>query len=394
MRSAHAFRFAPLVAAALACVAGALDAGCSNDDTSPSSAPDASRDVAVEAAPALDGATPSDVATVDAADALANCGDPKATVPPELRCTGLYADPATKTVAAENRAYTPGLVFWSDGADKARWLYLPPGATIDTSDMDEWSFPIGTKAWKEFKIAGKRIETRFFWKRDDSGWVWTTYRWTDDESTATRLDDGAKVGAYEIPNSDGCVSCHNGRVDRLLGVEAIALALPTATGVTLATLKADGRLSAPPAYSTLSLPDDAPGKAAPALGWLHVNCGVTCHNGSTFAEAAYSKLFMRLSAKGYLADGGTPLVTQTDTYKTAAADGGVPIGDSGTYQSYRVAGYKRITPGDAAHSLVPALAASRVTDGGSRFQQMPPLVTHTVDDAGLDAVRAWIGVLK
>ena len=67
---------------------------------------------------------------------------------------GLYSDWATKTVASGVRQYDPGLHLWSDGASKTRWIYLPPGTKIDTTDMNEWTFPPGTKIWKEFVVGG------------------------------------------------------------------------------------------------------------------------------------------------------------------------------------------------------------------------------------------------
>ncbi len=78
-------------------------------------------------------------------DATSDCAAGAAGQPTELRCTGLYADWNTKTLAPGVRPYDPGLHLWSDGADKARWIYLPPGTQIDTSNMDQWTFPKGTK---------------------------------------------------------------------------------------------------------------------------------------------------------------------------------------------------------------------------------------------------------
>jgi hypothetical protein len=65
--------------------------------------------------------------------------------------------------------------------------------------------------------------------------------------------------------------------DRLLGVEAVAVALPTANGVTLARLAADGTLSHPPANTSVMLPEDGTGQAGAALGscMLTAACRVT-----------------------------------------------------------------------------------------------------------------------
>ena len=47
---------------------------------------------------------------------------------------------------------------------KTRWVYLPPDTTIDTSNMDEWNFPVGTKFWKQFVVGGVIVETRMLHK--------------------------------------------------------------------------------------------------------------------------------------------------------------------------------------------------------------------------------------
>src|SRR5690349_12344978 len=76
-----------------------------------------------------------------------DAGEP-ITGPTNLSETGLYADFPSRTLAAGVIRYSPRFELWSDGADKARFLLLPAGTTIDTSDMDNWVFPVGTKAWK------------------------------------------------------------------------------------------------------------------------------------------------------------------------------------------------------------------------------------------------------
>ena len=211
--------------------------------------------------------------------------------PTELRCTGLYADWKTKTLAPGVRQYDPGLHLWSDGASKTRWIYLPPGTKIDTSNMDQWSFPNGTKVWKEFVVNGVRLETRLIWKRPTGSWYLTTYRWSADESRTDELtagETGADAGSYEIPTQNNCFDCHSGRRDVVLGFEAVALSSPGASGITMATLKSDNLLTDPPA-APLVIPGDA--KAVAALGYLHMNCGTSCHNRDNSNDAVSSGLF-------------------------------------------------------------------------------------------------------
>jgi hypothetical protein len=143
----------------------------------------------------------ADASTTDAPVAEGGCPTDGG-IPDDLACTGLYSDFATKTVAADAVPYTPGLVFWSDGAEKTRWIYLPPGSKIDTSNPDDWTFPTGTKIWKQFVVDGALVETRLLWKTDASDWTYLDYRWSSDGGAATRLDVGetdVNGTTYEIP---------------------------------------------------------------------------------------------------------------------------------------------------------------------------------------------------
>ena len=313
--------------------------------------------------------------------------DEAAALPTDLRCTGLYSDFSTKAVSPEAREFSPALSLWSDGATKRRWLFLPPGSKIDTSNMDEWVFPVGTKVWKEFLIEGKTVETRMFAKKAAAKWVYTTYVWDTDGSRASRLDtgQGQVVGTYEIPDTVHCSQCHNGHADRLLGLEAVSLGLPGATGITLTTLKGEGRLSAPPEATTLALPGDE--RAQRALGYLHVNCGITCHSQNAAGTASFTGLLLRLSARALLSpagDAGARTAADTDSYKTTL---GKPIVSAEYLDDPRFASHKLITPGNPDKSLLFAVVAERGKG------QMPPIVSHQVDDTGVKLLREWIGAL-
>src|SRR5262245_17394980 len=66
-------------------------------------------------------------------------------LPERLSQTGLYASAATEPIATDVLSFRPQFELWSDGARKRRWIRLPPETRIDTSDMDAWQFPVGTK---------------------------------------------------------------------------------------------------------------------------------------------------------------------------------------------------------------------------------------------------------
>ncbi len=392
--------------AALLAFAACIGA-CSTDDTTPTLDAATSLDgtgggTPGDAQPVLDsttsphdGASAADGGVHDATLADASIDGPSgpcpdAGVPSDLACTGLYADWASKTVAANVSAYTPGLVFWSDGAQKQRWIYLPPGTQIDTTDMDDWVFPVGTKIWKSFTLNGVLIETRLIWKQPDTTWAYADYRWSADGTSATLLTAGEKnVGGttYEIPATSACAQCHGGRADVVLGFDLLGIGVATAEGVTLASLVDAGRLTAPPPATTIVIPEDATKKAAAALGWLHVNCGVSCHNGEPNAVAFETHLYTKLLAAQLYpngaADAGTGKVTDLDPYTS----------EVGVAASLMPGGmqYLRIAPGDAVHSLTVLTSIIRGDDGG--IPQMPTLVTHIPDDAGVTELEAWINAL-
>lgn len=301
-------------------------------------------------------------------------------MPDELRCTGLYADWTKKTLAENVVAYKPGVELWSDGADKHRYFSMPKGTKIDTSNPDEWVFPVGTKAWKEFRVNGKKVETRVYAKQPDGQWLFTTYRWLPDESRADRLESGRAnaEGTYSIPDTQTCEQCHRGRKDKLLGIEAIAASLPGAEGLTLAKMKQDGMLTAD--VTVPAIPDDAAGKAKPALAYLHMNCGASCHDAAAHSPALQTGLVFKL----HLADLAKNAVDQLPSYTTSV---GKPIAGN-AYFEYTNKGYQRITPGAADKSLVPELARLRdVTI------QMPPIGSHQKDAAGIALIESWINAM-
>jgi hypothetical protein len=371
----------------LACSSG--NKAASPDDQPP--VPDASSYDAttpIESGPAEASAMPNDAGSSDADAAEAgdagDCAYGSAGEPLDLRCTGLYADWSSKTVSAGVHEYDPGLHLWSDGAVKTRWVYLPPKpsgpgrAPIDTSNMDEWKFPVGTKLWKEFVLGGKRVETRMLWKQSDSNWYMTTYQWSPDESDATEFTDGeldADGNGYEIPAQYMCMQCHGGRQDMVLGFEAMSLASAGAKPITMATLADAGWITDPPDAS-LAIPGNA--AAVAALGYLHANCGIACHNrggGGAFGTGFY----MRLET----AKLGS--VQATDTWTTG-------VNQLGRFTApVENARLLRLAPYDAGQSCVHYRMSLRtgVDDAGPGLQ-MPQIDSHKVDEAGVATITQWI----
>src|SRR5262245_39550495 len=100
-------------------------------------------------------------------------------LPPRLSDTGLYASEATRLagkVSPDVLPFSPQYPLWSDGAAKRRWIYLPPGSSIDATQPDAWDFPRGTKLWKEFRHGGA-VETRYLERGADGAWRFGSYVW-------------------------------------------------------------------------------------------------------------------------------------------------------------------------------------------------------------------------
>jgi hypothetical protein len=290
--------------------------------------------------------------------------------------TGLYSDAAAQTLASGVRPFEPAFALWSDRADKARWIALPDGASIDTTDMNHWVLPVGTRLYKEFSLGGRRLETRLI-ERYGTGpadyWL-GAFVWLEDGSDARLSEQGEQdlLGtSHDAPARERCGSCHNGEAGRALGFSALQLA-SSPLELTLSQLAAEGRLSAPPppdaSYAIPGEPD-----AAAALGYLHANCG-SCHNprGAAWPDTQM-RLRLELDASA------------VDTSAVIASLVGVPLQ---YYRGQAGAVSLRVVPGHPEQSGVIA----RMNVRGPK-EQMPPLATEEVDAEGVDVVRRWIAAL-
>jgi hypothetical protein len=315
-------------------------------------------------------------------------------MPNDLLCTGLYSDWASKTIASDVSAYTPSYLLWSDGAQKSRWVYLPPNTKIDTTDMDDWVFPVGTKVWKEFSLGGQIIETRLLWKVSTdpyTGWNVLDYFWSSDGTSAT-LNLGGETNVngttYEIPSQTQCYTCHSGRKDLLLGVDLVGLGAPGGAGLRLSDLVAQQRLTQAPPATTITIPEDSTGKAAAALGYLHINCGASCHNTNSGAQGNNTNVFTKLLAAQLYPEGGAGQVSHLDTYTTT-------VNVTSPDMMPENLTWLIVKPGDSTNSLLVQMSLTRTPlDGGSAtFLPMPPIISHQPDTAGFAAVTDWINAL-
>jgi len=301
-------------------------------------------------------------------------------LPEVLSEAALYTDIGAKQLHPALSAFTPQFQLWSDGAEKERWVYIPECESIDTSDMNDWRFPVGSQFFKEFSVDGKRIETRII-QRIGAGprdFAYASYLWNDEETEATRVAEagvkGAKGTSHDIPSKTECLRCHGsspvggGRPSRALGFSALQLSHGGA-GLTLQQLISEQRLTSPPTQS-FTVPGDAVEKNA--LGVLHANCG-HCHN-ETSDRILQTGLNLWLPVE-------VASVEETPTWQTAVGQA------NRTFSDQHVSG--RIVSGNPDESSV----LYRMKQRGNPAQ-MPPLGTHQVDADGLAAGQQWIEGLK
>ncbi len=308
--------------------------------------------------------------------------DASSLTPATLAGTGLCLDMSCTQISSSVWEYAPQFGLWSDTATKRRWVSLPPGTTIDTSDMDHWVFPVGTKFWKEFTRDGIRVETRYIVKllADDNAqnaWFYATYAWNAAQDDTTMAPPGTGIQnangtQHDIPSRANCKRCHEGvKPSRVLGFGAIQLDYAS-TKLDLDDLVSMNLLSVPPsgtASPRFPLPGTAIDKAA--LGYMHANCG-HCHN-PTSATHDSTPLELRLETAKLGSVAATPsyLTTHDVTGMTL-------VYDAMTYT-------KIWKPMDPANSLLVVRMNATTSP-----PKMPEIATEMLDPAGDAAIRAWV----
>ncbi len=303
---------------------------------------------------------------------------------PTLLDTCLCEGPTCDVVQSGIKAYEPQFELYSDGATKRRWIWLPPDTKIDSSDMDFWQFPVGTKVWKEFTRDGVRVETRLVMRiadnspDPDNDWFYVAYVWNAAQDATTAEPFGvpdANGTMHDVPTRANCKTCHNNLApSRVLGFSAIQLDWdnPVPDTLDLQALVDANLLTTPPAGATtprFPLPGNTTEKAA--LAYMHANCG-HCHNPSsriTLDNGVQMQLRLTVGTLGSVA--------ATPAYTTA-------IGIDGTTSG--INGIKRLVePGMPDQSQVTV-----------RFEtdqivlRMPALGTEIMDMNGDTILRDWI----
>lgn len=250
---------------------------------------------------------------------------------------------------------------------KTRYVWLPPGAQIDTSDADHWDFPVGTKAWKQFERSGKLIETRLVEKTAD-GFEAVAYEWRADGSDADVRPEGVENVAgtsHDVPSQGQCLECHTNSHDYFLGLTVVQLST-SVTDSELQRMALRGWFSAPMSvYQAPGTPEQAAG-----LGYLHGNCG-HCHR-------VEHPIGRKLGLQLLLRSGDQDFESTGFAVSTPNAPAKHVIGGTAVI----------VTPGEPSQSQLWVRSGLRDLEG------MPPLGTEQVNPSGQDAIAALIRSLE
>ena len=265
------------------------------------------------------------------------------TVPDQLSATGCVQAGNPALPASGLVPYDINAPFWSDGADKQRWMAIPDNDTIAVNASGDFDYPIGSVLLKHFSRAGQLVESRLFMRHTNGSWGGYSYEWNAAQTEANRVRGGkiAQVAGQDwvFPSETQCLECHTSAAGRTLGPEIAQLnrllTYPS-TGRTdneLNTLSAIGMLNpglpdVPANLDVLSNPADIGADlTSRARAYLHTNCA-QCHR-----------------------PGGAANVGIDFRYDTALTAMGVcnvvpQAGDLG------ITGARLILPGDSARSIL------------------------------------------
>ena len=303
--------------------------------------------------------------------------------PEQLSETGCIDNTTPLKMASGLIPYDVNAEFWSDGADKTRWMALPDNSEIVIENDGDWTYPSNSVLVKNFHLNGRRIETRLLARHADGSWGGYSYEWNDAETDARLVLNGKNTPKenqnYIFPSTSDCVTCHTSVSGISLGPDTQQLNRDLrypSTGILanqLLSLESIGLFTNalsdhPINLAKLTNPDDT--TASPrdrARAYLHTNCA-HCHQSG---GPTGSDLDLHINT----ADSQMNICNQTLTH---------PIGTANVIMS----------PGNAANSsLVLRMNCRAGVSNCNEGDEMPPLGSALVDDDGVNIVSGWINAL-
>ncbi|WP_299125874.1 RICIN domain-containing protein [uncultured Winogradskyella sp.] len=324
--------------------------------------------------------------------------------PQLLSQTGAFQDLQTLTPSPGVIPYDLVESFWSDGAEKQRWMVIPNDGTHDTaqekisfSENGDWEFPVGSVLIKHFEMPidelnpslTQRLETRFTVRASSGSFYYLTYKWNATQTDAVLLDSGfaediqittasgsTRNQTWTYPGTQDCISCHNSATGGTIGPRTRNLnsdmfyPSTSLTANQLVTLSHLGILdetiddNTVQSYQTHKTLDDPNASLdEKARSYLDLNCAYCHRPGGTGDRAQFDlRLSNSLVQTGLMFAGtNTPL--------------GIP-------------GEKIVVAGDASKSILYLR-----TDSVDQTIAMPPIAKNEVDQDGVDLIQEWINQL-
>ncbi|MEL6675239.1 MAG: LamG-like jellyroll fold domain-containing protein [Bacteroidota bacterium] len=312
-------------------------------------------------------------------------------IPATLSATGAFSDLTNMTPAGGVLPYAPKNPFWSDGAEKYRWIALPndgdhnlPSEEVGFSAEGNWTFPEGTVFIKHFEFETSpgvftKIETRFMVQDKNQNYYGLSYRWRADQTDADLVDVN---GATELlttifgqhiwtyPGRLTCMNCHNSSQGFVLGLNSYQLNgdyayAPGQVENQLQKWNSLGMFDSDigPDFSTYPVVPDWTDSTANledrARIYLDVNCAY-CHNPNAGTPANFDASYLTLLEE-------TGLI-----YESAGNSLGLPNPHI-------------ITPADTGRSVL----YQRLHRVGVP-EAMPPIAKDRREQGGADLIAAWI----
>jgi uncharacterized repeat protein (TIGR03806 family) len=315
--------------------------------------------------------------------------DANGSIPRLLSQTGAFKD--TPALVPDDALIPYDLIvpFWSDGAEKTRFVSVPDDQKIKFAPTGEWIFPRGTVFVKTFEMATnetnpnlkRRLETRLLVCDSTGGVYGVTYKWRADNSDAELLETnlpepiliktatGVRTQMWYYPSRADCLACHTANAGLVLGVKTRQLNrdFNYPSGVTDNELRAwnhiglfDTNFSDADIknFPKLARADDFTRSLEDrARSYLDANCA-QCHRPKgtvAYFDARYD----------------TPLARQN------LIGGNVLIDE-------RIDNPRIIAPNDIWRSIL-----YMRTDTTEPFK-MPPLARNQIDEQGMNLLRQWI----
>ena len=135
-------------------------------------------------------------------------------LPEKLSETELYVDIVQDEIHPAVRLFKPQYELWSDGEGKRRWVYIPECEKIDSSNMNDWSFPVGTSFQRVLcgqQEGGDAIH-REAWTPGEREFVYVSYLWNEEQTEAFKVSPEGMPNVlgtdHDIPSWKQCVECH------------------------------------------------------------------------------------------------------------------------------------------------------------------------------------------